>query len=59
MTPKLLTAMSTLTETENKNNNIQITKQNKNKKTHTKKLQNTQKNTITALQPRYLARIQH
>ena len=27
MTPNLLTAMSALTETENKNNNIQITKQ--------------------------------
>ena len=51
MTPKLLTAMSTLTETENKNNNIQITKQNKNKSKPQKKLQNTQKNTVRALQP--------
>ena len=33
MTPNLLTAMSTLTETENKNNNIQITKQSKKQKT--------------------------
>ena len=56
MTPNLLTAMSTLTETENKNNNIQITKQSKKQKTkqnktktnqnhkkQTNKLQNTHK----------------
>ena len=41
MTAKLLTAMSSLTETENKNNNIQTTKQNKKKKKKT--LKNTQK----------------
>ena len=33
MTPNLLTAISTLTETENKNNNIQITKQSRKQKT--------------------------
>ena len=72
MTPNLLTAMSTLTETENKKNNIQIskqskkqkTKQNKNKskpqKTNKQTAKHTQKkNTVRALQPRSLARIQH
>ena len=48
MTPNLLTAMSTLTETENKNNNIQITKQSKKQKTKqnkTKRNQNHKKQT--------------
>ena len=42
MTPKLLTAMSTLTETENKKNNIQINKQKKTKQ-NKKQTKTTQK----------------
>ena len=44
MTAKLLTAMSSLTETENKNNNIQTNKQNKKQIKTTKK---TEKHTHT------------
>ena len=62
MTAKLLTAMSSLTETENKNINIQTTKQNQKKKNKkqmktTKKLKKhthpptQKKNTVRALQP--------
>ena len=42
MTPNLLTAMSTLTETENKNNNIQITKQSRKQKTKQNKTKTNQ-----------------
>ena len=51
MTAKLLTAMSSLTETENKNNNIQTNKQTKKKtkqkanQNHKKKLKNTHTHT--------------
>ena len=48
MTPNLLTAMSTLTETENKNNNIQTNKQKKSKQ---KEIKTTKKNTVRALKP--------
>ena len=48
MTFKLLTAMSSLTETENKNNNIQTNKQKKSKQ---KEIKTTKKNTVRALQP--------
>ena len=47
--------MSSLTETENKNNNIQTNKQKKSKQ---KEIKTTKKNTVRALQPWYLARIQ-
>ena len=42
MTPNLLTAMSTLTETENKNNNLQITKQSRKQKTKQNKAKTNQ-----------------
>ena len=45
MTPNLLTAISTLTETENKNNNIQITKQSRKQKTKQKQIKTTKKKT--------------
>ena len=45
MTPNLLTAISTLTETENKNNNIQITQQSRKQKTKQKQIKTTKKKT--------------
>ena len=56
MTPNLLTAISTLTETENKNNNIQITKQSRKQKTKqnkTKTNQNHKKKTAKHTQKKY------
>ena len=50
MTPNLLTAISTLTETENKNNNIQITKQIRKQKTKQNKTKINQNHKKTKLQ---------
>ena len=50
MTPNLLTAMSTLTETENKNNNIQITKRSRKQKTKQNKAKTNQNHTQKKLQ---------
>ena len=53
MTPNLLTAISTLTEKENKNNNIQITKQSRKQKTKQKQIKTTKKKCKTHKKKKY------